>query len=394
MTRSPQPPADPCRTRRCGRWITAAAWLAAGVLAATRVTAACPFCGVVEASLAERRDAADVVAIGDAAGPADADPAGRVVQPFAIRGLLRGATDADAASARVPAPITGTAVLFGRQDGAAMAWDAAAANETVLDHVFSAPAVEEPADRRLRWFLPRLDHPDPTIAADAFAEFGRAPFSAVRDVAAAFDVERLVAAVAAADDQRRRGFHGLALGLAAGATTDPATRGRCIAALHAAVEAPADDRRAGFDGILAGVLVAEGVEGRAFLRDRGLLAADTRPGDARHMLAALRFAWESLADTLPRDDVAAATAALIANPAVTADCVIDLARQKRWNDLERVAALWESAGRDDPLIRRAVAGYLTACPLPAARTCRERLASQHPDRWRTACAAAGVDHGR
>lgn len=387
MTRSPRPLAEASRAPRHGGWLAAACLLVAA--AAGMTAAACPFCGVVEPSLAERRDAADVVAVGEPTAPASGDPAGRLWQPFAIHGILRGTTTAAVASARVPALVAGTAVLFGRRGDAGIEWDAVAADETLLEHVFAAPAVEEPAARRLRWFLPRLDHPDPAIAADAFAEFGRAPYEAVRDVADAFDIERLIAAVAApAGDQRRLGFHGLALGLAAAATTDPATRARCIAALHAAIDTPADDRRAGFDGLLAGVLVAEGPQGLAALRDRRLVAADTRPGDARHMLSALRFAWESLADTLPRDDVSAATAALVANPAVAAECIVDLARYRRWDELETIAALWGSLGRDDPLVRRAVAGYLTACPLPEARACRDRLAATAPDAWQAACKAA------
>ena len=155
-------------------------------------------------------------------------------------------------------------------------------------------------------------------------------------------------------------------------------------------EADIKDGRAGFDGILAGLLVAQGGEGLENLRSRGLFAANTRPVDARHALAALRFAWESLADRLPRDLVATATADLLLNPAVAADCAIDLARYGRWNDVDRVAALWETLGRDDPLVRRAVAGYLAACPLDAARRQRERLAAASLETWPAAEAAAGL----
>ena len=191
-------------------------------------------------------------------------------------------------------------------------------------------------------------------------------------------------------DQRRRGFYGLALGIAADRTADASVRAICLDALHAVIAEPANDLRAGFDGILAGLLVAQGGEGLENLRSRGLFAANTRPVDARHALAALRFAWESLADRLPRDLVATATADLLLNPAVAADCAIDLARYGRWNDVDRVAALWETLGRDDPLVRRAVAGYLAACPLDAARRQRERLAAASLETWPAAEAAAAI----
>jgi hypothetical protein len=105
-------------------------------------------------------------------------------------------------------------------------------------------------------------------------------------------------------------------------------------------------------------------------------------------LAALRFAWEDLAETVPRAAVARATGQLVDNPAVAADAVIDLARYRAWDEVDRVAAAWGRLGGDDPLVRRAVAGYLSACPLPTARAHLERLREAEPDRVRQALEAS------
>jgi hypothetical protein len=352
---------------------------------------ACPFCGPVGRSLAERRDAADSVLVGDAAGDATRAADGLLVQPLAPLAVLRGAADVPAAAleCRVGEPIMGTGILFGSRDPDGLRWEAIAADEALIAHVAAAPAVEDPAAQRLRWFAGRLEHANPAIAADAFTEFGLAPFAVVREVADAFDPDQLRAWLADPGvDRRRRGFYALALGVATAATERPSDRSAGIAALHAAVEEAGDDLRAGYDGILAGVLGAETEAGLAYLRGRGLFATDTRPGDAKHALAALRFAWECLADSIPRDRVAEATAGLLDNPAVAADAAIDLARYARWDEVDRVAALWKSLGRDDPLVRRAVAGYLEACPLPAARVHRETLAAADSEAWAAARAAA------
>ncbi|MEX0669605.1 MAG: hypothetical protein WD060_04005 [Pirellulales bacterium] len=368
--------------------LTITFWLG---LAAT--TAACPFCGIVGLSLAARRDTADVVAVGDSAGPATRNTEGLLEQSFTLATTLRGTSDpaTRTVSTRVPAAVEGTALLFGTRHDGGIRWEAIAADEALIGHVAAGPSTEEPAARRLRWFASRLEHPNPIIAADAFTEFGLAPFAAVREAADALDPTRLSAWVReSAIDQRRRGFYGLALGIAADRTTDASVRAICLDALQAVIAAPANDFRAGFDGILAGLLVAQGGEGLEDLRSRGLFAATTRPGDARHAVAALRFAWESLGDRLPRDVVATATADLLLNPTVAADCAIDLARYGRWNDVDRVAALWETLGHDDPLVRRAVAGYLAACPLDAARGHRDRLAAASPETWQAAEAAAAL----
>ena len=364
---------------------TIVAWLLAASAAG-----ACPFCGPVGRSLAARRDAADAVLIGSVSGPAARAADGLLVQPLTPVADLRGTPQvpADVVECRVAEPITGTGILFGSRSPDGLRWEAIAADEALIAHVAAAPAVEEPAARRLRWFAGRLEHANPAIAADAFTEFGLAPFTAVREVADSFDPRRLAAWLGSDRiDQRRRGFYGLALGLAS-RSADEATREVATAALHAAVESPGDDLRAGYDGILAAVLTAEDEAGLGYLRGRGLFAADTRPGDAKHALAALRFAWECLGEAISRDRIAETTAGLLDNAAVAADAAIDLARYERWDEVDRVAALWPSLGRDDPLVRRAVAGYLEACPLPAARNHRERLAAADPAAWTVAQAAA------
>lgn len=374
--------------RRRGGAGLAAGGIAVALAVVGRAVAAtaCPFCDVTGRSLAERRDAAAVTAVGESAGPAARDTDGLLAQPFTVRQAIRGRPGDEAVvTASVPGPVAGTAVLFGDAAG----WEAVAADEPLLAHVAEAPATTQPAATRLVWYAARLEHPDPGIAADAFTEFGLAPFAAVREAAGGFDAERLQAWVAEEGiDPRRRGFYGLALGIVAAAAPDPAARGRHVAALRQAIEPRGSDLRAGFDGLLGGLLVAEGAAGLEMIAARGLLAGDTRAGDARHVLAALRFAWENLADSLPREQVAAATARLLANPAVAAAAAVDLARYGHWSAVDDVAAVWEAAGRDDPLVRRAVAGYLAACPLPAARAWLDRLRAADPAGVREALEAA------
>lgn len=348
---------------------------------------ACPFCGPVAEPLASRRARSTTVAVAETLGPAVAAVDGRRQQPLRI---LSTVTASAAGSQLIPAdpsqpPVqaavtddfTGTALLFQSRAGD---WQALAADELLIGYCLSAPP---PADQptqeavRLRWFARWLEHTNAAIAADAYAEFAVAPFTAVRDAADAFAADRLADWVADPTiDQQRRGFYGLAAGLVARRQTGPAAA-RCREAVITAVSAsPTSDFRAGYDGLLAGLFVALGSDALPVIESLGLLEPDASPVDQRHLLQALRFCWEEPAETLPQAAVVTATRRLLASANLAREAVIDLARYRAWDACSDVAALWNTGDEADALLRTAVVGFLLACPTPAAKQTLERLRKQ------------------
>lgn len=371
----------------------AVVWLLMVACGSVATAAACPFCGAVGQPLASRRDAAVGVAVGEAAGPATLRPAGVLEQPFVLHQRLAGSRAVDRGEqvvAVVPAPVEGTAAVFlaaSQSEETQGSHRAFAADETRLGYLAGAPSVDRPAAERLRWFVRWLEHPDAMLAEDAFAEFGLAPFEAVRAVADDLPAKQLRAWVGEPGIvQQRRGFYGLAVGLVA--ATRPQEREACLQTLHRLLREPADDFRAGFDGILAGVLVAEGEAGLERLIGLGLLEPAARPVEKRQMLAVLRFAWEFLGPQIPKPHVASATARLLESPVTAAEAAVDLARYRAWDAVDQVAALWASVGDDDPLVRRAVAGYLTQCPTPQARRHVEAICARDAARFEEALQAS------
>lgn len=364
-------------------------------LVLSTVASCCPFCGPVGEPLASRRAHCLTFGVGETMASASSDEAGRRRQPFRL--LATAVGDQLESTMNSPQPImatvssafTGTAILFQNFPDD---WIAVAADELLIGYSLTAPLpVTDPeaAAKRLRWFANRLEHPNAAVAADAYAEFAIAPFAVVRDAATAFNAELLARWLNdLAIDPQRRGFYGLAAGLVA-RQRQSNEAASCRRALHLSLTTPrASDFQAGTDGLLAGLLIADGTQAVNTLTALGLFAKTASPVDQRHLLQALRFAWEEPADTIPRQKTVACTRRLLTIPHLAREAIVDLARYQDWDVLHKIVPLWDTLGQDDPLIRPAVAGYLVACPQPAAEQALAQLRSHDAEAVDAAIAAS------
>lgn len=350
---------------------------AATLFAATR-SAACPFCNAVNPTFAERRESATVCALAEVTEAVDALARltiHRIHQgegKLAVGDVVEIKNDA----ALQPGDL---AVLLGsaEMDNAPLAeWRCSAVRVDPASYLYfaKAPDMRVPAAERLAYFLPHLDDEHAEVASDAFAELGRAPLDAVEALADTEVAPKLRAWLA--DEHlpnERRGGYGLMLGL----SKDAESRRANAALLRALIDKEQEDFRAGFDGVLAGYLLLEPEEALRLIDEKYVANTDARPGDTRHALAALRFCVE-YARGPERAQLLNVMRHALARPAFAADVVKDLARWKDWTATDDVAALYTSAA-DDPALRRAVVGYLKACPLQAAATQLDRLRAGDPD---------------
>jgi hypothetical protein len=198
-------------------------------------------------------------------------------------------------------------------------------------------------------------------------EFGHAPFDVVAEVAPQFQAEQVrgwLTAPSVPGD--RKGFYGLLLGLARNETERKAN----AELLRKLILAPEDDFRAGFDGILGGYLLLEAQPGLELIESRYLASPTAAVGDVRHAQTALRFYYE-YGREISKDRICEATRRLLARPEFAASAIVDLGRWNDWQPLEAIVSLYAKPAYAEPAIRRAIVGYLMACPQPAGR---ERLA--------------------
>jgi hypothetical protein len=375
------PPAAAARRARLAAALGGLALAVAVCLVWAEVAAACPFCTAVEPSLTERREAATAVALGEAV---ESGPQRRV---YRLHRVVKGAQAlADPESLVLPADpavaVGGLALLLGEpakgagaEEASALEWTAIPLDEAAVAYVFRAPSLRMPAPERLAYFAPFLEHANPLIAEDAYREFGRAPFEAVEAAAGALPFDTLRDwLVDSGIRPERQGFYGMALGLA----PDNDARGEQADFLRGLILRPASDYRAGFDGILGGYLLAAGEPGLDLIEQLYLANLDSANGDARHAMTALRF-YHQYGREIPPARLAVALRHLLARPALAADAIADLARWEDWDSLPQVVSLFGQGEYDDPGTRRAIVGYLLACPNDEAAAELAHLRLAHPD---------------
>jgi hypothetical protein len=241
-------------------------------------------------------------------------------------------------------------------------WNYRPVTETSYAYFARSPALRIAAAERLRYFAHFLENSDPAVADDAYLEFGHAPYDVVAQAADALPLDKIRSwLLDESVPQERKGFYGLALGL----SREPATRAANLRVLQRLVNEPSDDFRAGFGGILGGLLLASGESGLDLIDRVYLSNAGAADGDVRSALGALRF-YHEFGKEVSTARQTQSLRQLLARREFASEAIVDLARWQDWDSLDAVVDLYDAPAEHQPGLRRAVVGYLFACPDPKA----------------------------
>ena len=361
--------------RRLRTALRAALLLALLVAPSLRPARACPFCTAQKPTLCQQQAAAAVTALGEAEAIGSD---GRTT--LKLHRVLSGA-DALPDTTRLTIPLDLAAkpgsllLLFGTRAGeAGLDWHAVAVDEVSYAYFARAPRPQMATEERLAYFAPLLENSNPLVAEDAYLEFAHAPFEQVAAAAKLLPMRRIPVWLGDPNvPAHRKGFYGLALGLARNAKV----RETNAAHLRDLILAPEDDFRAGFDGILGGYLLLQGARGLDLIESRYFSNPQAAVGDVRHALTALRFYYE-YGNAISPQQLGASVRKLLARPEFAEAAITDLARWQAWDSLEDITAMYGEPKYAEPATQRAIVGYLLACPLPAARKAIHQLRERDP----------------
>ncbi len=356
---------------------------------------ACPFCRPVKTTFTEDINAADVAVLGELVDrPKRPDssegelPAADIIDSyktkFRIKKIYKGdkrvrTGDEIVAIYTGDAPVGAQCLLrgIGKED---LQWappvPLGQRAQAYVEQVLKLPA--SGADR-LIFFENYLEDKDPVLQGDAFDEFARADYQALKDIRDEIDHERLLTWIKNPDvtpSNRRLYFTMLSV---CGKPQD-------LEFLQEMIVSGDERQLKGLDSLISCYLTLAGAAGIDLIEDeflRGGVFWDPEYVHTYAAIMAIRFQGQE-EDTIPRDRLIAALRIVLDRPEL-ADLVIpDLARWKDWASMDRLVQMFKDAGEKSSWVRVPIVNFLRACPLPQAKEQLGELAEIDPDAVRRA----------
>jgi len=338
---------------------------------------ACPICapGDGQITLSQRLRQADVVVLAAPAGPG---------LPLGVRQLIKGALPTGpvllSAQPSAPAPVPGTGpvadtLLLYRQgsSGWQSAGPLAASRADWLRQLLALP---QPSDgigtdwgRRLAFFGPDLENPEPLVAQTAYEEIALAPFGAMRGLRGRLQAARLLDWLDKPQLAARRPLYALLLGVSGEVERVPVLQHRLTQWRQ-----PAD--AAAVSALLAALLELQGDSGVAWLERQYLQSVGRQDWEQQAALLALSVQGND-GQRVSRDRVVRAYADFMRGDTPLAGLVAsDLGNWGRWEFDQDYAALMRSGRPQTFASRYAMVFYLMRNPKPQARALLDALRAE------------------
>ena len=356
---------------------------------------ACPFCRPVKTTFTEDINAADVAVLGElVARPKRPDssegelPAADIIDSykttFRIKKIYKGDQRVNPGDEIVAiytgdAPIGAECLLrgIGQEE---LQWvpplPLSQRAQTYVEKVLKLP---ESGSERLIFFEDYLEDKDPVLQGDAFDEFARADYQALKDIRDKIDHVRLLKWIQNPDvtpSNRRLYFTMLSV---CGKPQD-------LDLLQEMIVSGDESQLKGLDSLISCYLTLAGAKGIDLIEDeflRGGVFWDPEYVHTYAAIMAIRFQGQE-GDTIPRDRLIDALRIVLDRPEL-ADLVIpDLARWKDWASMDHLVQMFKNAGEKSSWVRVPIVNFLRACPLPEAKEQLGELAKIDPDAVRRA----------
>lgn len=356
-----------------------------------RTTNGCPFCAAVQATLAEEMASTDVTVICTLIErpPGTAEYGAQTAEcTFEVNEVLKG----ESALASVPGlskPYRIKILFFGEQpigsrflafgiDPANVGWGTPTLlTDRSLAYVRKLSTLDKSVGR-LSFFTDYFEDTDPLLAADAYDEFARAPYSELLGIRDHLPRQKLLTWI---DDTKVTTSHRrlyLCLLSICGRFED-------VPRIEALIRRRDKPIQPALDALIGCYIALTGEPGLPLIEELFLKNATAEYTDTYAAIMALRFIGQDT-KAVSQLRLMQAYHHMLKRPKL-ADLVIpDLTRGQDWTVIPELVALFKQANEKDETLwaRIPIVNYLRACPLPEAKTELKELAKLDPDAVRRA----------
>jgi hypothetical protein len=322
---------------------------------------ACPFCSAPSLTLTEQLSAADSAVLVKWLGgtPAKLSDAGstefevvEVVQQPAAGKLQKGSK---LSLVRYRSGKVGDLfLLLGTVGAGSVEWGSPLeVTQAGFEYMKNSPKPDQPAVKRLAYFLKYLENADHMIGDDAFGEFANAAYSDVVQLAKELPREKLRTWLTTKTTSPGRvGLYGMMLGLCG--NEDDAHL------MEQKILETTDDFRLGIDGVMGGYLLLTGDKGLAILDAKKLADKKAPFSETYAAMQALRFMWQYGDNKIDHDRLRQSMRILLDRPELADLVIADLARMKDWSVQDKLIELYDVEAYNIPSIKRAIVRFTLA----------------------------------
>lgn len=221
------------------------------------------------------------------------------------------------------------------------------------DYMKNSPGTDQPASKRLAYFLKYLEHSDRMIGDDAFGEFANAAYADVVQLAKELPREKLRTWLTSNTiSPGRIGLYGMMLGLCG--TDDDAKL------MERKILEGTEEFRLGIDGVMGGYLLLTGDTGLGLLSEKKLKDKKAPFSETYAAMQAIRFMWQYGDNRISADRLREAMRILLERPELADLVIADLARMKDWSVQDRLIEIYEADAYNIPSIKRAIVRFTLA----------------------------------
>jgi hypothetical protein len=229
---------------------------------------------------------------------------------------------------------------------------------------------------RLDFFQQHFEDPEQMLARDAYDEFAKAPYEAVKALRPKMKHDQLVEWIH--DDKLPASHRRLYLTLLGVCGTE-----QDLPDLEKMIKSGTKESKLVLDALIACYLILRGPEGMGLIEEQFLNNPKAEYTDIWSTIQSLRVLGQ-ISDRIPRERLVQGFRYMLNRPQL-ADLVIpDLARWEDWASMERLVTLFKESQTSSSFVRLPVLRYLMACPLPEAKVHLDELAKLDPDAMKRA----------